>query len=66
MSRPRRIAVVGAGLATVSTCDLLRAQGYGGHIALYSAESGLPYDRPPLGKDVLLGKVRRPDIGTHR
>ncbi|MGW2647165.1 NAD(P)/FAD-dependent oxidoreductase [Streptomyces sp. NPDC001393] len=62
MSAPRRIAVVGAGLAAVSTADALRSEGYDGDIALYSAERGLPYDRPPLSKDVLLGKARRPDI----
>ncbi|WP_149823017.1 NAD(P)/FAD-dependent oxidoreductase [Streptomyces tailanensis] len=62
MSVPRSVAVVGAGLAAVSTCDALRAQGYDGELVLYSAEHGLPYDRPPLSKDVLLGKARREDI----
>ncbi|MER5213919.1 FAD-dependent oxidoreductase [Streptomyces sp. NPDC002838] len=62
MNHPRRIAVVGAGLAAVSTCDALRAQGYDGELVLLSAESGLPYDRPPLSKDVLLGKARREDV----
>ncbi|GAA3777414.1 NAD(P)/FAD-dependent oxidoreductase [Streptomyces phyllanthi] len=62
MSLPRRIAVVGAGLAAVSTCDALRAQGYDGELTLYSAERGLPYDRPPLSKDVLLGKAGRQDV----
>ncbi|MER5802177.1 NAD(P)/FAD-dependent oxidoreductase [Streptomyces mirabilis] len=62
MSDLRRIAVVGAGLAAVSTCDVLRAQGYDGELVLYSGESGLPYDRPPLSKDVLLGKARRADV----
>ncbi|MFF9807917.1 NAD(P)/FAD-dependent oxidoreductase [Streptomyces coeruleorubidus] len=62
MTHPQRIAVVGAGLAAVSTCDALRAQGYDGELTLYSAEHGLPYDRPPLSKDVLLGKARRDDV----
>jgi NADPH-dependent 2,4-dienoyl-CoA reductase/sulfur reductase-like enzyme len=62
MSAPRRIAVVGAGLAAVSLCDTLRGQGYDGQLVLYSAERGLPYDRPPLSKDVLLGKARRTDV----
>ncbi|MGW0707533.1 NAD(P)/FAD-dependent oxidoreductase [Streptomyces sp. NPDC002643] len=62
MTTPRRIALVGAGLAALSTCDTLRAQGYDGQLVLYSAESGLPYDRPPLSKDVLLGKARREDV----
>lgn len=58
----RRVAVVGAGLAAVSLCDALRARGYDGELVLYSAEHGLPYDRPPLSKDVLLGKARREDV----
>jgi NADPH-dependent 2,4-dienoyl-CoA reductase/sulfur reductase-like enzyme len=62
MTAPRRVAVVGAGLAAVSTCDALRAQGYDGELVVYSGERGLPYDRPPLSKDVLLGKSRREDI----
>ncbi|HEY8981672.1 MAG TPA: FAD-dependent oxidoreductase [Streptomyces sp.] len=62
MNPLRRIAVVGAGLAAVSACDALRAHGYDGDLVLYSAEDGLPYDRPPLSKDVLLGKSRRDDI----
>ncbi|WP_416981141.1 NAD(P)/FAD-dependent oxidoreductase [Streptomyces sp. T028] len=62
MSPPRSVAVVGAGLAAVSACDALRAQGYDGELVLYSAERGLPYDRPPLSKDVLLGEARRDDV----
>ena len=62
MSIPRSVAVVGAGPAAVSACDALRAQGYDGELVLYSAERGLPYDRPPLSKDVLLGGSRREDI----
>ncbi|EKX61736.1 NAD(P)/FAD-dependent oxidoreductase [Streptomyces ipomoeae] len=62
MTVPRRVALVGAGLAALSTCDALRAQGYDGELVLYSAERGLPYDRPPLSKDVLLGKARREDV----
>jgi NADPH-dependent 2,4-dienoyl-CoA reductase/sulfur reductase-like enzyme len=58
----RRIAVVGAGLAAVSACDALRSLGYDGDLVLLSAEDTLPYDRPPLSKDVLLGKARNADI----
>ncbi|MHC5908499.1 FAD-dependent oxidoreductase, partial [Streptomyces sp. S6] len=58
----KHIAVVGAGLAAVSTCAALRERGYDGELTLYSAEPGLPYDRPPLSKDVLLGKADRAQI----
>lgn len=62
MSPLRRIVVVGAGLAAVSTCDALRTQGYDGELVLFSAERELPYDRPPLSKDFLLGKARSGDL----
>ncbi|MGC0416899.1 NAD(P)/FAD-dependent oxidoreductase [Embleya sp. AB8] len=62
MSAPRRIVVIGAGLAAVSTCDALRAGGYDGDLMVFSAEEELPYDRPPLSKDVLLGKAGHDDI----
>ncbi|MGW9132428.1 NAD(P)/FAD-dependent oxidoreductase [Streptomyces sp. NPDC055681] len=52
-----RIALVGAGISAVSTCDALRSGGYDGEIVLLSDEEGAPYDRPPLSKDVLLGKA---------
>ncbi|MFH8475676.1 NAD(P)/FAD-dependent oxidoreductase [Streptomyces sp. NPDC018000] len=52
-----RIAVVGAGISAVSACDALRGGGFDGEIVLLSGEDGLPYDRPPLSKDVLTGAV---------
>jgi 3-phenylpropionate/trans-cinnamate dioxygenase ferredoxin reductase component len=52
-----RLVVVGAGMAGVQTAVALREQGYAGELALLGAEAHLPYDRPPLSKDVLLGKA---------
>ena len=52
-----RIVVVGAGMAGVQTAVALREQGYDGDLDLVGAEAHLPYDRPPLSKDVLLGKA---------
>jgi 3-phenylpropionate/trans-cinnamate dioxygenase ferredoxin reductase component len=46
--------VVGAGLAGVRAAAELRAQGYAGRLTLLGAETGPPYDRPPLSKAVLL------------
>jgi NADPH-dependent 2,4-dienoyl-CoA reductase/sulfur reductase-like enzyme len=46
--------VVGAGLAGVRAAAELRAQGYQGRLTLLGAETGPPYDRPPLSKRVLL------------
>jgi 3-phenylpropionate/trans-cinnamate dioxygenase ferredoxin reductase subunit len=52
---PERIVVVGASAAGASAAHALRAAGYGGALALVGEESDLPYDRPPLSKQALLG-----------
>ncbi|WP_431953146.1 NAD(P)/FAD-dependent oxidoreductase [Actinacidiphila sp. bgisy167] len=56
-SLPRRIAVVGAGLAGVSVCAELRRLGYEGTLSLFGEEDGIPYDRPPLSKDFLFSDL---------
>lgn len=50
------IAIVGGGLAAATAAAELRERGYDGDVVIYSAEDHLPYERPPLSKDVLLGK----------
>ena len=50
-----RLVVVGAGLAGASCIQRVRDLGYAGEIVLLGNEGRLPYDRPPLSKDVLLG-----------
>ena len=50
------VVVVGGGLAGARTCEQLRLQGFPGRITLLTAEAHRPYDRPPLSKDVLLGR----------
>ncbi|GGL85167.1 oxidoreductase [Streptomyces fumigatiscleroticus] len=54
---PRRVVVVGAGMAGVQTAVALREQGFTGTVTLIGAEPHQPYDRPPLSKAVLLGKA---------
>lgn len=49
------IAVVGAGLAGLRTCQGLRDRGFEGRITLVGEEPHLPYDRPPLSKQFLAG-----------
>jgi 3-phenylpropionate/trans-cinnamate dioxygenase ferredoxin reductase subunit len=56
-SHPRRIVVVGGGLAGHSAVLALRQHGHDGEIALLSEEEDLPYDRPPLSKELLDGAV---------
>lgn len=52
----KRVVVVGASLAGSRAVEALRAGGYAGELALVGAEPHLPYDRPPLSKEVLAGE----------
>lgn len=56
MSDGQRIVIVGASLAGATAAETLRAEGFSGEVVLIGAERELPYERPPLSKDVLLGK----------
>jgi NADPH-dependent 2,4-dienoyl-CoA reductase/sulfur reductase-like enzyme len=47
------IVIVGGGLAAARTAEQLRRAEYAGVITLISDEDHLPYDRPPLSKEVL-------------
>ena len=49
------VAVVGASLAGLRATEALRREGYDGALSLIGAESRLPYDRPPLSKQLLEG-----------
>ncbi|MFT4259362.1 NAD(P)/FAD-dependent oxidoreductase [Microbacterium sp.] len=49
----RHVVIVGASLAGTKTAQGLRAVGFDGSITLIGAEEELPYDRPPLSKDLL-------------
>jgi NADPH-dependent 2,4-dienoyl-CoA reductase/sulfur reductase-like enzyme len=51
------IIIVGGGLAAARTAEQLRRSEFGGPITIVSDEDHLPYDRPPLSKDVLSGKT---------
>jgi len=53
----RTVVVVGASLAGLRAAETLRQDGYDGRIVLVGAEDRLPYDRPPLSKQLLAGKV---------
>ncbi|MFC8450192.1 NAD(P)/FAD-dependent oxidoreductase [Kitasatospora sp. NPDC057223] len=52
-----QVVVVGAGLAGAQCVGALRRGGLQGPITLLGDEPHAPYDRPPLSKDVLLGKA---------
>ncbi|GFM17011.1 MULTISPECIES: NAD(P)/FAD-dependent oxidoreductase [Mycobacteriaceae] len=47
------VVIVGGGLAAARTAEQLRRAEYAGAITIVSDENHLPYDRPPLSKEVL-------------
>ncbi|WP_335991171.1 NAD(P)/FAD-dependent oxidoreductase [Glycomyces sp. MUSA5-2] len=49
------VLVVGASAAGLATAEALRRKGFDGRLTLLGAEPYLPYDRPPLSKQVLSG-----------
>ncbi|AUY52118.1 FAD-dependent oxidoreductase [Streptomyces sp. CB01881] len=57
LSGTDQVVVVGAGLAGAQCASGLRRGGWPGRIVLVGDEPHAPYDRPPLSKEVLLGKA---------
>ncbi|WP_433510173.1 NAD(P)/FAD-dependent oxidoreductase [Nonomuraea sp. CA-143628] len=49
------VLIVGASAGGLTVAEVLRAKGYAGQIRLVGQEPHLPYDRPPLSKEVLAG-----------
>ena len=50
------IVIAGASLAGARAAETLREEGFGGSIRIVGEEDRLPYDRPPLSKQVLAGE----------
>ena len=55
LTKDSTVVVVGASLAGWRAVETLRAEGFEGNISLVGDERHLPYDRPPLSKQVLAG-----------
>jgi 3-phenylpropionate/trans-cinnamate dioxygenase ferredoxin reductase subunit len=51
------ILIVGGGLAATRTAEQLRRANFTGPVTIVSDEVHLPYDRPPLSKEVLRSEV---------
>jgi NADPH-dependent 2,4-dienoyl-CoA reductase/sulfur reductase-like enzyme len=58
----RTVVVAGASLAGVRAAETLRQDGFDGRLVLVGAEQHLPYDRPPLSKQLLAGKVEAEQV----
>jgi 3-phenylpropionate/trans-cinnamate dioxygenase ferredoxin reductase subunit len=52
-----RVVIVGGGLGAVRTAQTVRDLGHRGEVRILSAESEIPYDRPPLSKNHLAGSL---------
>jgi NADPH-dependent 2,4-dienoyl-CoA reductase/sulfur reductase-like enzyme len=51
------IVIIGGGLGAARTAEQLREAGYTGAVTIVGEETHLPYDRPPLSKEVLRSEV---------
>lgn len=57
MSALNSVVIVGGGQAGYQTAASLRQDGFAGRITMVGDEAGVPYQRPPLSKAYLLGKI---------
>lgn len=62
MARSEQIVVVGASAAGLATVEGLRRGGFDGALTLVGDEQHLPYDRPPLSKQLLSGEWESPRL----
>jgi 3-phenylpropionate/trans-cinnamate dioxygenase ferredoxin reductase subunit len=58
----RRVLVVGASLAGLRAAESLRREGFDGELTVLGAEPHMPYDRPPLSKELLAGAMTPVDV----
>ncbi|WP_190812534.1 NAD(P)/FAD-dependent oxidoreductase [Saccharopolyspora pogona] len=61
-----RIVIVGASLAGLRAAEQLREEGFTGSLTLIGDEPHEPYDRPPLSKQVLIGRALPEDTALPR
>jgi 3-phenylpropionate/trans-cinnamate dioxygenase ferredoxin reductase component len=62
----RTVVVVGASLAGLRATEALRREGFDGRVVLVGAEPHLPYDRPPLSKQLLAGEWEPQELALRR
>ena len=57
----KHVAVVGAGLGGLRAAEQLRAAGHSGPVTVIGAEPHMPYNRPPLSKELLAHELADAD-----
>jgi 3-phenylpropionate/trans-cinnamate dioxygenase ferredoxin reductase component len=62
---PAGYVVVGGGVSAARAVETLRDEGYDGTLTVLAAEPRLPYDRPPLSKQVLKGDDKPDSVYFH-
>jgi NADPH-dependent 2,4-dienoyl-CoA reductase/sulfur reductase-like enzyme len=60
MVDPRRIVIVGSGIAGATAAGALRDKGYSGQVLMLGQEKHKPYELPALSKGILLGDRSEP------
>ncbi len=60
MVDPRRIVIVGSGIAGATAAGALRDKGYSGQVLMLGQEKHKPYELPALSKGILLGDRTEP------
>lgn len=65
MSASQKFVIVGGGLAAARAAEGLRERGFTGSILMISVEDEVPYERPPLSKELLLGTAERGSAFVH-
>ena len=66
MATLRTIVTVGASLAGLRAAETLRHEGYEGRLVFVGEERHLPYDRPPLSKELLAGEWEPEQIALRK
>ena len=61
-----RVVIVGASVAGIRAAQALRSGGFDGDLVVAGAEDAVPYDKPPLSKQLITGESTADDIGLLR